>query len=106
MAEQEVLGGDDGARGEESREGSDYVAKEVDHRAILGLRRSGRSSCARGPHRPARSEFLRRTAHVRLRIRLVGAAPRLRPGGRLRNCGHVLPTLVAHAAGAVAQIAY
>jgi hypothetical protein len=36
VAEQEVLGGDDGARGEESRDGSDYVAEEVDHRAILG----------------------------------------------------------------------
>jgi hypothetical protein len=35
VAEQEVLGDDDGARGEESRDGSDYVAKEIDHRAIL-----------------------------------------------------------------------
>jgi hypothetical protein len=36
VAKQEVLGGDNGARGEESRGGSNYVAKEVDHRAILG----------------------------------------------------------------------
>jgi hypothetical protein len=36
LAEQEVLGGDDGTRGEESQEGCDYVANKVDHRAILG----------------------------------------------------------------------
>jgi hypothetical protein len=36
VAEQEVLGGDDRARGEESQDDRDYVAKEVDHRAILG----------------------------------------------------------------------
>jgi hypothetical protein len=36
VAEQQVLGGDDGARGEESQDGRDYVAKEVEHRAILG----------------------------------------------------------------------
>jgi hypothetical protein len=31
LAEQEVLGGDDGTRGEESREDSAHIAKEVDH---------------------------------------------------------------------------
>jgi hypothetical protein len=36
VAEQKVLGGDDGARGEEAQERSDAVAKEVDHGAILG----------------------------------------------------------------------
>ena len=36
QAEQEAFGGEDGARSDEARGGSDYVAKEVDHRAILG----------------------------------------------------------------------
>jgi hypothetical protein len=36
LAEQEVLGGDGGARRQESRGGGDYVAKEVDHGGILG----------------------------------------------------------------------
>ena len=54
VAKQEVLGGDDTMRGEESRERSDYVAKEVDHHAILGLRGlAGPAPCARG-HSPTR----------------------------------------------------
>jgi hypothetical protein len=44
VAEQEVLGGDDGTRGKDSPNSCDYVAKEVDHRAIL---------CHRGLARPA-----------------------------------------------------
>jgi hypothetical protein len=36
VAEQEVLGGDDRAPGEESQDGRDNVAKEVDHRALFG----------------------------------------------------------------------
>jgi len=36
VAEQKVLGGDGRVRGEESQDGCDDIAKEVDHRAILG----------------------------------------------------------------------
>jgi hypothetical protein len=61
VAKQEVLGGDDGARGKESHEGSDYVAKEVEHRAILDplplqvQPRRARASIG------LRAQFLRRT---------------------------------------------
>ena len=53
VAEQEILSGDDGARGEEAQDGRDYVAKERDHRATLapavwrvqpGLRRAPSAS--------------------------------------------------------------
>jgi hypothetical protein len=58
LAQQEVLGGDDGVRGEEPPDGCDYVAKEVDHRAIL--RRGGLARPLVRARRP-RAEFLRRT---------------------------------------------
>jgi hypothetical protein len=59
VAEQEVLRGDDGVRDEDSPDSCDYVAKEVDHRAMLCRRGLARPALrARGP----RAEFLRRTA--------------------------------------------
>jgi hypothetical protein len=36
VAKQEVLGGDEGARGKDSRESSANIAKQVKHGAILG----------------------------------------------------------------------
>jgi hypothetical protein len=61
VAKQEVFGRDHGARGEESREGSDYAASGVDHRATLGrLVLWVQSRRARAPP-TARVASLRRT---------------------------------------------
>jgi hypothetical protein len=66
VAQQEVLGGDDRARSEESQDGCDNVAKEVDHRAILG---------------PVVSQVQPRRAHAL-------AAPRIEFLRRTRGPGH------------------
>lgn len=58
MAKQEVLGGNEHVRSEESPDSRDYVAKEVNHRAIFGRRGPSRLPFrVRSP----RGKFLRRT---------------------------------------------